>query len=863
MFLILLVCLAHSSVEMAEADTNYRLPTTIVPQHYWVTLRPSFESEDFLTTGDVRILLNCAKNTSELQFNINDIDIDTPSVTLLDESDKHIPIIGQEWDKETQKYILRLGSELAAGQRYYLSMNFSYKLNENLEGFYRSSYKDSSGNTRWLATTQFSPINARRAFPCWDEPSFKAVFNITLGRHKSMTSLSNMQIFLTTPIKDREDWVWDHYESTLKMSTYLLAFIVTDLPSKDLINTSHPHFKVWSRPELLEEMNFMAELSPKVLSFIADYFGIPFPLEKIDLFSVPDFGFSAMENWGLITFAESALKTSKTIAHELAHQWFGNLVTPHWWEDLWLKEGFATFIGITALAGTDKSSEEVDKWIVSELQSSMFEDSLFSSHPVSNPVSDPRKIWQAFDAISYQKGSSIIRMMCDFLGEDRFRKGLNIYLQKFAFGNAHRVDLWESYKNISDIDVASVMDGWTLQTGYPVLSFTRDEATGSINILQERFLLNGTQEKNSLWKVPFSFTHKSKKAEKIEQFWLNSNEDVLRVKNLISDEWYLANLNQSGYYRVNYDSKNWNLLTEDFSNLPRLSQMQLINDAFNLAIPGRLDYSVPFKLVEKISDSTDKLLWNVTIKEIQNIESIVTGTKLSSEIKDYALSLFYSNNLTFNSKNLVLVKFASHLGQKNLVNESVKALEELMQGKNLSYSREVFSSIYCTGIKHSGQDVWEFIWQKYLEEQQPEDKKWLMEGLSCTRNQNNLKRLLDALMSDDSGIRKQEAKLVFSCVAQNEIGVDLALDFLSSNWKLIKQRYGLGYKIMSSMVLSLGPRLNQEAQLEKFQKLYADNIDDLGSTSNAFLNSLERIQINIKWLKEHYKTVHDYLLNKQ
>lgn len=850
-----------TSIVMASSQRGFRLPAAVAPSYYQLKLVPTFE-DGFETTGEVKITLKCKEPTDRIIFNQNSINI--TSVILSSHSASTIKIKAQKVLRELQMHELELESQLEEGQEYFLDMNFSYPLNDQLEGFYRSSYKDEKGNTRWLATTQFSPVNARRAFPCWDEPSFKAKFSITLGRPGNMTSLSNMERIGTTEMIDKDGWFWDHYEDTPIMSTYLIAFIVCDFPYRDVTDTTSPHFKVWSRGGILNEMDHVASISPKLLAFIAEYFQLPFPLKKIDLFAVPDFGFSAMENWGLITFAESAIKNSHVIAHELAHMWFGNLVTPAWWEDLWLKEGFATFIGTVAQTHVDNSTEAEDKWIVNELQLSLYMDSFESSHPVSNPVDDPRMIWQAFDAISYQKGSSIIRMMCDFLGEDSFRKGLNNYLRSYSYSNARREQLWESFNNLTDVDVGKVMDGWTLQTGYPVVTVKREYGSQSILLTQEKFLLNGEHKDKTLWSIPISYRTQSDSPGNRSLVWLEGMSKEISVENLSDDDWILINLNQAGFYRVNYDSENWNLLLKAYEKLPRLSKMQLINDGFNLAIAGHLSYDVPLSIVEKSRDENDILLWNVTTTELQNIVFLLHKTPLLGSFKECAFSLLPLENQNDNAVNNRLLNFALSLDEKNTVNEAIEKLNRLITNNEpfTCIPKELRKSTYCAAIKHGKQELWDLMWSRYTSENDPEEKMNLLLSLGCSRDKPTLERLLEGLISDDSNIRLQEGKFLFQAVATNEVGTDLALGFLSEKWNNIKDRYGWGYKTISTMVSSLGFVLNQEVQFQKLHNLHLKNINNLGTTSNSFNITLERIKININWRKKSYKDIEDWVYKK-
>jgi aminopeptidase N len=864
--------------------------------------------DNFTTSGEVWIILKCVQAAKNITVNINDIEVfeNSVKVTPLNTTENlRIRVINHVYSRDAQTYSSILDQQLMPDEHYELHMKFVGRINDHMQGFYRSSYVDpETGQKRWLASTQFSPTDARRAFPCFDEPAFKARFTVSLARPANLSSLSNMPVSSTKPMFEIPGWEWDHYNETVPMSTYLVAFIISDLHSLNAtvmnLSTSKTNirFTVWSRAFALHQTSYAAEIGPRILHYLETYFNIPFPLPKQDMVALPDFGFSAMENWGLITFRESALlydanvsteankqSVAEVVSHELAHQWFGNLVTPWWWNDLWLKEGFATFIGYQGLDHVEPSWRNKDLFIRDHLQEVFMLDALESSHPISVPVEHTDQIRQIFDRVSYSKSASLIRMMNHFLGEETLKRGLTNYLKVHKFRNARQDDLWDQLTSQahqdrslpSNMTVKKIMDTWTLQTGYPVVTVTRNYMNGSANISQERFLLSPNSSSSSTWWVPLTYTKQDNPDFNATrpQLWLeNVRSAVMDLPN--STSWVLFNVHETGFYRVNYDQTNWRRLISSFHQLPDVTRAQLLDDALNLALSGRLTYTIALNVTARLITDVEYLPWSAALTALERLDTMLALTPTYGNFKRMVLGLMESvyNNLQFEGRPVdshldllnraKILSWACRLDHESCVwNAKKKYRQWMVQGHSGQDTGLISANqkeiVYCTAIRHGGVDAWNFAWKKYQSSNVGSDKENLLEALGCSREPWLLNRYLSWITSNTSGIRKQDGARVFVAVANNVVGHSLAFNFLRDNWDVIHSYYGVAFSSISRMVSASATYMNTHLQLSQLEKLRDDHADHLGTTTQSFQQAIETVRANVQWMDNSYDEVSEWL----
>jgi aminopeptidase N len=462
--LFIVIALAFASPMGGTADnqgepwTEIRLPVNLVPQLYTIYLDPDLDTRAVTGTVSMEVFVQLA--TNNVIFHAKDMNIHRDSVVVTRNS---APLqISNQFNYSTNDfYIITLASQLNANETIIVSMSFNYTLRDDLVGFYRSSYISNNGDKVYLASTQFEPTDARRAFPCFDEPDLKANFSIQLTHPPGYSAVSNMPVKTSQTVRSESTKMKTLFETTYKMSTYLVAFVVSNFECSIPDNSSAIKVRVCSRADVFNSTSYALHVAKIVINYYEEFFDVKYPLPKQDLFAIPDFAAGAMENWGLITYRETAVLYDKSInpaaskqrvtvviAHELAHQWFGNLVTMEWWDGLWLNEGFASYVEYIGANEAEPSWMMLDQFFHT-VQTAFDADGLNWSHPIIQTVDNPDQINALFDSISYSKGASLIQMLRGYLGEDNFRSGLKIYLKAHQFANARTSDLWTALNQVT------------------------------------------------------------------------------------------------------------------------------------------------------------------------------------------------------------------------------------------------------------------------------------------------------------------------------------------------------------------------------------------------------------------------------
>uniref|UniRef100_A0A4W3JS40 Aminopeptidase n=1 Tax=Callorhinchus milii TaxID=7868 RepID=A0A4W3JS40_CALMI len=748
-----------------------RLPNRIIPLHYDLLIHPNLTTLSF--TGVAKIEVSVKQDTNSIVLHSKYLEITSATIALTQDGiAQHEKAMNVLEFPPYEQIALQSIEPLGAGEKYIININYAANLSDGFYGFYKSSYKTQDGKTRLLASTDFEPTSARMAFPCFDEPSFKANFSVKIRRGSQYIALSNMPMVKSLPIG--EGLFEDHFAVSVRMSTYLVAFIVCDFKSVSAITSTGIKVSIYAVPDKWSQTHYALEAAVKLLEFYEHYFNIYFPLPKQDLVAIPDFQSGAMENWGLITYRETALlydsvtssasdklRITMVIGHELAHQWFGNLVTMEWWNDIWLNEGFARYMEFVSVGATYPELQ-VDDFFLNKCFGAMGSDSMNSSRAISTAAESPTQIQEMFDSMSYEKGACILHMLRNFLTEEVFQSGLVSYLRKYSYGNAKNEDLWNSMANV-------------------------------------RLYLSVTKMIFYLWHIPLTYITSS--SDRIGRYLLKTKSDTIKLDK--EADWVKFNVDMNGYYIVHYEHSGWdalvNLLDQDHTLLSMKDRTHLIHNAFQLVSAGKLSLDRALDLTRYLRHE------NKTVPVLQGLAYLEVFYKLvekrsipdvATNLKRYILEFFkhlidkqsWSDDGSLSERLLRtnLLEMACDLQYPPCLQ---KALDLFNKWKNsngtISLPTDVLEIVYSVGAQRA--DGWEYLLKKYIQSMSGAEKIKIVNALAATRDPEKLSGLLEIGM-EGNVIKLQDLAHVVAAVSRNPVGHLLAWNFVKKNWnKLIEK----------------------------------------------------------------------------
>jgi puromycin-sensitive aminopeptidase len=830
-----------TAVETPPLDP-YRLPRTAIPSRYDLELAPDLGAATF--EGSVAVAVDVREPAAQLVLNATELEIHECRVDGVDATWRLEP--------ERERLFITPAAPLEPG-RCVLTISFSGVLNDKLRGFYRSTYNDGSGE-RVIATTQMQATDCRRAFPCWDEPDLKAVFGITLVIDPDLLTVSN------GPEIGREERpdgrIAVRFADTMTMSSYLVAFVVGPLEATDPVDVDGTPLRVVHIPGKGHLAGFGLEVGAFALRWFQQYYGIPYPSDKVDLLALPDFAAGAMENLGCITFRESLLLLDPTtstlseqqnvadvVAHELAHMWFGDLVTMRWWNGIWLNEAFATFMELAACAAFRPAW---DRWTLFGLErSAAFEtDSLASTRPVEYEVRSPAECEGMFDVLTYQKGGALLRMLEQYLGEERFRQGVSHYLRRHAYANTETGDLWDALEETSGEPVRRMMDSWIWQPGYPLVSASLDGE--DLVLRQQRFAFDGDalgSDAATTWLVPVLV----RVGDKVSSVLLD--EAAERVPLGDPDAAVVVNAGGHGFYRVAYDTElRRRVSSEVLGSLDTLERYNLVDDAWNDVVAGRLDAADYLAFVEGFGGDRDLAVWQAIVLGLRNLGRLVDDDHypalqsrvralLAPVVADLGDPTAGEDDLRKKLRGLLTSTLAVQ-GADAATRARCAELYERGEAEPGQVDPELVAAATIVVAATGDDAVYDRLVERYRDAPTPQDQLRHLYALAEFDAEPLILRTCELAMSDE--VKTQNAPfLLRSCIANRRHGA-AAWQFVRRHWDEANQRFPNNTIVRMVDAVRL---LTEETVAADVQAFFAEH--PIKQAAKTLDQVLERQRVNV------------------
>tara|TARA_B100000676_G_scaffold313341_1_gene393576 strand:+ start:8989 stop:11559 length:2571 start_codon:yes stop_codon:yes gene_type:complete len=787
-----------------DASTNpHRLPSFVVPSHYRITLEPNLDEATF--AGNVEIEVEIGQATDNIQ--INSVDLQISSVVVRDAVGGETAASEIAHDEDMERATFTFDSELSSGP-YTIVAEFTGILNDLLVGFYRSVFTDDDGIEHTIATTQFESTHARRAFPCFDEPAFKASYGVTLVVPEDQFAVSNGPEISSTSLGEGRKLVV--FEDTMVMSTYLVAFIVGPFEATAPVDVDGVPLRIVHPIGKGHLTDYALEAGSYALRFFNDYYGIPYPGQKLDMVAVPDFAFGAMENLGCITYREVLLLVDKSrstepellrvadvIAHEIAHMWFGDLVTMEWWNGIWLNEAFATFM---ATMCSDNFNPDWGRWNQFSLERSMaFDvDSLANTRPIEFEVLSPVDAEGMFDLLTYDKGGSVLRMLEQYLGEEEFKDGIAYYLNKHKYGNTETNDLWDAIEHVTQQPARRIMDSWIFQKGYPLVSASISDDGSTISLTQDRFLYTGGDSADStIWSVPVVL--KVGTSSGVEEVRYLLEEKSAEINLDAPADWATANAGGSGFFRARYSSDMLKSLSSTmFENLSSIERYGLVDDTWSSVMAGRTSASDFLDFARSFQAEIDLDVWTVLSGCLSSLDKLVDGEaqlQYKAVVRDLAqpgldrLGWEPSDSDTPRDLELrgLFIRLLANVGDDELAVKNSVDLHDSYLNDAGSVEPNVAAAV--TGVVAAKGDSaqYEVFMEKHHNPSTPQEERRYQSALSAFPGEAEMDRTL--AMTLDGTIRTQDAPYLLAVCMRNKEQGFKAWQFVKDNWEQVNKDF--------------------------------------------------------------------------
>ncbi|KAG8910898.1 Aminopeptidase 2 mitochondrial [Tulasnella sp. 417] len=886
-----------------SSDADYRLPTNVKPTHYDLTFKTDLEALTF--TGSGVIHLDVLQETKEIVFNAS-ADLTLSNVAIHSEAFKTEqvrPASEVKIQKDKEHVTVLSPHALPKGSKAKLHLDWDTKLTDSLTGYYYSSTQH-EGKQRYYALTQFAPTDARRAFPSWDEPLLKATYDVTMISRADTVNLSNMPVTSEEPFPDAtgKSWKITKFGKTPLMSTYLLCFANGHFEFLESEYTSPISgrkipLRIYTTPDIIHQAQFSLDIKAKVMPIYEQVFQIEYPLPKLDTLVAHDFDFGAMENWGLITGRTSSFlldpkksdlvaqkRVASTMSHECAHSWFGDLVTMAWWDNLWLNEGFATLMGEVIIIDKIFREWKVDsEFIDAHLARALDLDAFRSSHPIEVPVPDPNQInrnaiWvpyctyingqisqslqQIFDALSYSKAGSVLRMLSNYVGEETFLLGVSKYLSEHLYGNSVTKDLWEGIRKASELDIPEMMNNWVLKIGYPVV--TVKESSDSITVRQDRFLATGDprdEENETLWHIPLNVktVDASGKVSTNRGVILSGREATIPLD---TSKPFKLNAQTTGTYRVAYTPERFEKIREEAAKANSVfsleDRMGLVSDALNLAKPGIYQTTTALDLIKSLKNEKEYHVWSVIDGELDKLNNILW--EQPEEVRDnfdaFRRSLMkplveklgyeYPPGDSADTIELrtLAITAAADAKDPDVIAELASRFKHFQEtGDESKIPADLHRITFINAVRNGGRAEYETVKTVYMKPPTPSAKISAIFAMTGSKDKGIIEETLNFVLHD---IQIQDTARFISGAAANTESRRRIGEVFTENYDMITKKFE-GNVSLSNIVKYSFQYLTTEKDADALEAWFKDK--DISKYNLALSQSLERIRANAKWLE--------------
>lgn len=763
-----------------------RLVNLFAPNHYDLSITLHRVERKFEGTVTINGVVH--SNTNEIRLHAKDLTINSAAF-----NGKEASFAAAEHDE-----LIITHDDIAEG-KHIITVSFEGTITDDMNGIY-PCYFEVDGVKQELLATQFESHYARQAFPCVDEPEAKATFDVTISSEDKITVLGNMPIAAQ---KVENDMLVTQFQTTPRMSSYLVAWVAGDLQKKTAVTKSGVEVSVWStKAHDPSNLDFALDISRRTIDFFDEYFGVPYPLPKADHVALPDFSAGAMENWGLITYREIALlvdpKTTTlstkhyvatVIAHELSHQWFGNLVTMKWWNDLWLNESFADMMEYVAIDGLEPSWNIWLDQATSEVVSALRRDSLDGVQSIQIDVNHPDEISTIFDpSIVYAKGGRLLRMLQAYIGNDAMKRGLKHYFETHKYTNTQADDLWVSLSEASGKDIASFMHAWMTQPGFPVVSAKKENNT--VTLSQKQFFIGPYEDKDRTWPVPLhgASAQIPESLQGKELTFSYTDTQPLRL-----------NAGGTAHYIAHYDNNLLAAIVEDLDTLSSVDKLNFLHEQVLLAKGGVQSYAAIIPLLGYFKHETNESVWSIVSLAIAELKRFVESdkaaeTKLKALVSE-AVAVQYArlgwdavegedeNDVKLRSTIVSLSLYAE------LPQSTKEAKQRYLAGPIDTLDPELRTTIMAYAVRSEvADDVIDVLLATYPKVTSSELRDDIAAALTSTRNKAVVERLL-ALLKDSKLIRTQDFINWFVWLLRNRYGREKTWQWTQDNWDWIANTF--------------------------------------------------------------------------